>query len=66
MDDYVLCYPDQKIVEFILGIVFTVEKYNEEFLSKPYSQMDYFLCNINVYGNWTNMKNSKNNPSSNE
>ena len=44
LDDYILCYPDQKVVEFILGTTesFTVEKYKEEFLSKPYSKMDLF------------------------
>ena len=68
LDDYVLCYPDQKIVEFIPGTTerFTVEKYKEEFLSKPYSKMDLFLCNISVYGNCSNMKNSKSNASSNQ
>ena len=39
MDDYSLCYPDQKLVEFIPGTTesFTVEKCKEEFLFK-------FLC----------------------
>ena len=34
LDDYVLCYPDQKIVEFIPHTTerFTVEKYKEEFV----------------------------------
>ena len=42
LEDYVFCYPDQKLVEFIPGTTesFTVEKYKEEFLSKPYSKMD--------------------------
>ena len=68
LDDYVLCYPDQKLVEFIPGTTesFTVEKYKEEFLSKPYSKMDLFLCNISVYGNYSNMKNSKSNASNNQ
>ena len=50
LEDYVFCYPDQKLVEFIPGTTesFTVEKYKEEFLSKPYSKMDLFLCNISV------------------
>ena len=50
LNDYVLCYPDQKLVQFIPGISesFIVEKYKEEFLSKPYSKMDLFLCNISV------------------
>ena len=67
LDDYDLCYPDQKTVEFIPGTAesFTVEKYKEEFLPKPYSKMDLFLCNISVYGNCSNMKNSKSNASSN-
>ena len=68
LDDYVLCYPDQKIVEFIPGTTesFTVEKCKEEFLSKPHSEMDLFLCNISVYGNCSNMKNSKSNTNSNQ
>ena len=34
-DDYFLCYPDQKIIEFVPGTTesFTLEKYEEEFLS---------------------------------
>ena len=40
-DEYVLCYPDQSIVQFILGtnIEFTVERYKEE-IGKPYSKID--------------------------
>ena len=40
LEDYVLCYPDQKLVDFVPGATesFTVEKYKEEFLSKPYSK----------------------------
>ena len=50
LDDYILCYPGQKIVEFIPGTTesFTVEKYKEGFLSKLYSKMDLFWCNISV------------------
>ena len=46
-DDYVLCYPDQKIVQFIPGSnkEFTVELYKEE-IGKPYSKIDLFLCNV--------------------
>ena len=46
-DDYVLCYPNQKIVQFIPGTnkEFTVELYKEE-ICKPYSKIDLFLCNI--------------------
>ena len=46
-DDYVLCYPDQKIVQFIPGNnkEFTVELYKEE-IGKPYSKIDLFLCNV--------------------
>ena len=46
-DDYVLCYPDQKIVQFIPGSnkEFTVELYKEE-IGKPYSKVDLFLCNV--------------------
>ena len=45
--EYILCFPDQKVVEYIPGTseVFTVEKY-KEFLSKPYSKVDLYLCNI--------------------
>ena len=68
LNDYVLCYPDQKLVEFIPGAIesFTAEKYREEFLSKPYSEMDLFLCNISVHGNYSNVKNSESNTSSNQ
>ena len=61
LDDYVLCYPDQKIIEFILGTTesFTVEEYREEFLSNPDSKVDLFLFNCSVYGNCSIMKNSK-------
>ena len=47
-DDYVLCYPDQKIVQFIPGSnkKFTAELYKEE-IGKPYSKIDLFLCNVN-------------------
>ena len=40
LDEYILCFPDQKVVEYILGTseVFTVEKY-KKFLSKPYSKV---------------------------
>ena len=46
-DDYVLYYPDQKIVQFIPGSnkEFTVELYKEE-IGKPYSKIDLFLCNV--------------------
>ena len=68
LGDYVLCYSDQRLVEFIFGTTerFTVEKYKEGFLSKPYSRMDLFLCNISVYGNYSNVKNSRSNASSNQ
>ena len=41
LDEYILCFPDQKVVEYILGTseVFTVAKY-KKFLSKPYSKVD--------------------------
>ena len=57
LDDHILCFPDQKIVDTTES--FTVEKYKEELLSKPYPKMYSFLCNISVYGNCSNMKNSK-------
>ena len=68
LGDYVLCYPDQKLVEFIPGTTesSTVEKYKEEFLSEPYSKIDLFLRNISAYGNYGNKKNSKSNASSNQ
>ena len=68
LNDYVLCYSDQKLVEFIPVTTesFTVEKYKEEFLSKHYSKMDLFLCNISAYGNYSDVKNSKRNASSNQ
>ena len=46
-DDYVLCYPDQKIVQFIPASnkEFTVELYKEK-TGKPYSKIDLFLCNV--------------------
>ena len=47
LDEYILCFPDQKVVEYIPGTseVFTVEKY-KELLSKPYSNVDLYLWNI--------------------
>ena len=47
LDEYILCFPDQKVVEYIPGAseVFTVEKY-KELLSKPYSNVDLYLWNI--------------------
>ena len=46
-DDYVLYYPDQRIVQFIPGSnkEFTVKLYKEE-ICKPYSKIDLFLCTI--------------------
>ena len=46
-DDYVLCYPDQKIVQFIPGTnkEFTVKLYEEE-IGKSYLKTDFFLCNV--------------------
>ena len=43
-DEYVLCYPDQGIVQFIPGIniEFTVERYKEE-IGKTYSKTDLYL-----------------------
>ena len=45
-DDYVLCYPDQKIIQFMPGSneEFTLELYKE--LGKPYLKTDLFLCNV--------------------
>ena len=46
-DDYVLCYFDQKIVQFIPGSnkEFTVKLYKEE-IGKSYSETDLLLCNV--------------------
>ena len=56
-DDYVLCYPDQKIVQFIPGSnkEFTVELYKEE-IGKPYSKIDLFLCNVSTVDNAVDRK----------
>ena len=42
-DDYILCYHDQKMVQFIPGsnMEFTIKLYKEE-LDKPYSKTDLF------------------------
>ena len=44
-EDYLLLYPDQKVVTNIPGSeeLFTVEKYKKE-LAKPYSKQDLYLC----------------------
>ena len=49
LDEYILCFSDQKVVEYIPGTseVFTVEKY-KEFLSKPYSKVDLYFYVILV------------------
>ena len=46
-DDYILCYSDQKIVQFVPGSnkEFTFEL-NKEEIGKPYSKIDLFLCNV--------------------
>ena len=56
-DEYVLCYPDQNIVEFIPGtnIEFTVERYKEE-IGKPYSKIDLYLCNVSNVDSDGNLK----------
>ena len=56
-DDYVFCYPDQKIVQFIPGSnkEFTVELYKEE-IGKPYSKIDLFLCNVSTVDNAVDRK----------
>ena len=44
-EDYLLLYPDQKVITNIPGSegLFTVEKYKKE-LAKPYSKLDLYLC----------------------
>ena len=46
-NEFVLCYPDQSIVKFILGtsIEFTGERYKEE-IRIPYLKIDLYLCNV--------------------
>ena len=57
LEDYVLLYPDQKIVANIPGstVAFTVEKYKKE-LAKPFSKVDLYICKLHdltsmVYSN---------------
>ena len=56
-DEYVLCYPDQKIGQFIPGtnIEFTVERYKEE-IGKPYLKIDSYLCNVSNVDSDVNSK----------
>ena len=44
-EDYLLLYPDQKVVTSIPESeeLFTVKKYKKE-LAKPYSKLDLYLC----------------------
>ena len=44
-DDYILLYPDSKIVDTLLGshVKFTVEGY-KEILGKPFQKVDLYLC----------------------
>ena len=46
-DEYVLCYPDQSILQFIprTNTEVTVARYKEE-IGKPYSKIDLYLCNV--------------------
>ena len=45
MKDYLLLYPDQKVVTNIpkIEMLFPLEKYNKEF-AKPYFKLDLYLC----------------------
>ena len=45
LEDYVLLYPDQKVCQLLSSenITFTVERY-KNFLSKPFSKAELFLC----------------------
>ena len=56
-DEYVLCYPDQRIVEFVSGasIKFTVERY-EERIGKPDSKIELYLCNVSNMDRDVNLK----------
>ena len=56
-DDYVLCYFDQKIVQFIPGSnkEFTVKLYKEE-IGKSYSETDLLLCNVSNLGDGVDRK----------
>ena len=47
LEDYVLVYPDQKVVINIPGSEedFTVAKYKRE-LGKPYNRCDLFVCKV--------------------
>ena len=56
LNDYIFCYPDQKIVQFIPGNdEFTVELYKKDF-GKPYSKIDLFLCNVSNEDDATDCK----------
>ena len=48
--DYVLLYPDQKLVKYVPGMKkdLSVTGYMKE-LSKPYSKLDLFLCKTHEY-----------------
>ena len=56
-DEYVLCYPDQSIVQSIPGtnVEFTVERYKEE-IGKPCTKIDLYLCNANNVDSDVNLK----------
>ena len=56
-DEYVLCHPDQRIVQFIPGtnIDFAVDRYKEE-RGKPYSKIDLYLCNVSNVDSNVNLK----------
>ena len=47
MEEYVLLYPDQKVVQKVPGSKddFTVFRYKKE-LAKPYSKVDLYLCKV--------------------
>ena len=49
-EDYVLLYPDQKLVKYVPGTNedFSVAGYKKE-LFKPYSKLDLFLCKTHEY-----------------
>jgi len=49
-DEYLLIYPDQKVVDFVPGsnVPFTVERYKDE-LGKPYAKLDLYICCVSSF-----------------
>ena len=57
-DEYVSCYQDQCIVQFISGKKFPVERYKET-IGKLYSKIDLYLCNVSNVDRDVNLKVNK-------